>query len=417
MNSHKNHIIGKQFIEISFDNLEDSFGVQDRIAAIYYEELQPRMEILFDEMFDKDRVVVIDRLEVDCEILNKNNWEKEWVETSLRKLKDQLRQADKKTRLVTDCTNEFLFYLQHGYLAWNSRIRTLIQFEKELIIDHLFVRSLADIINQDARVARRLTHYFSEHLVAAIIEKLIDEAQIETYLKKEIIDYLLEQTTMQSVIAEALIVSLSVPASTIEEFRIRLAKIMNRSAVKENKLAGEKELKKRVHENSDEAIYINNAGLVILHPFFQQFFEQLKFTNINQWIDDQKKQQAVIIMHHLATGLNEFEEFDLVLAKILCGLEPQDVITEDISITKELQEACDALIREVIVQWTALKNTGVDAFRNTFIQRRAKLSRVDNGWLLQVERNAVDILLGSLPWGLGVIRLPWMKEILFTEWV
>jgi hypothetical protein len=36
--------------------------------------------------------------------------------------------------------------------------------------------------------------------------------------------------------------------------------------------------------------------------------------------------------------------------------------------------------------------------------------------MLQVEQKAVDVLLNTLPWGIGVIKLPWMKEILHTEW-
>jgi len=44
------------------------------------------------------------------------------------------------------------------------------------------------------------------------------------------------------------------------------------------------------------------------------------------------------------------------------------------------------------------------------------LTEVDNGWLLQVEQKPVDVLVNHLPWGIGTIRLPWMQEILYTEW-
>jgi hypothetical protein len=35
---------------------------------------------------------------------------------------------------------------------------------------------------------------------------------------------------------------------------------------------------------------------------------------------------------------------------------------------------------------------------------------------LRVEPESFDMLLGLLPWGLGLVRLPWMTQPLFTEW-
>jgi hypothetical protein len=50
------------------------------------------------------------------------------------------------------------------------------------------------------------------------------------------------------------------------------------------------------------------------------------------------------------------------------------------------------------------------------MQRNGKLSVVDDGWLMQVEQKAIDVLLNHLPWGIGIIKLPWMNEILYVEW-
>jgi hypothetical protein len=50
------------------------------------------------------------------------------------------------------------------------------------------------------------------------------------------------------------------------------------------------------------------------------------------------------------------------------------------------------------------------------LQRAGKLSRVDDGWLLQIEQKGVDVLLSYLPWGIGLIKLPWMTELLYVEW-
>jgi hypothetical protein len=104
------------------------------------------------------------------------------------------------------------------------------------------------------------------------------------------------------------------------------------------------------------------------------------------------------------------------LNKILCGLLPEEALQIQEPLSVEMKEECEHLIEAVIQNWPALKNTGVDAFRETFLLRFGKLTQVDNGWLLQVEQKAVDVLLSRLPWGIGTIRLPWMDKILYTEW-
>ncbi|WP_373396428.1 contractile injection system tape measure protein [Algoriphagus halophilus] len=63
-----------------------------------------------------------------------------------------------------------------------------------------------------------------------------------------------------------------------------------------------------------------------------------------------------------------------------------------------------------------MKNTSVDGLRETFLQRDGKISRVENGWKLKVERKTVDIQMNKLPWGIGMIKLPWMNEMMFVDW-
>ena len=50
------------------------------------------------------------------------------------------------------------------------------------------------------------------------------------------------------------------------------------------------------------------------------------------------------------------------------------------------------------------------------IQRPGKLRRSGTGWHLTVEQQSIDILLGTLPWGLSEIRLPWLEYPLRVDW-
>jgi len=54
--------------------------------------------------------------------------------------------------------------------------------------------------------------------------------------------------------------------------------------------------------------------------------------------------------------------------------------------------------------------------RGSFFVRPGKLSRRGSDDLLQVEARSYDLLLDRLPWGIGLIQLPWMKSILWVEW-
>ena len=74
------------------------------------------------------------------------------------------------------------------------------------------------------------------------------------------------------------------------------------------------------------------------------------------------------------------------------------------------------MLQAVIDNWTIMKGNSPDALREGFFQREGKLSKKGNGWNLQVEKKTIDILLNKLPWGLGLVRLPWLEELIFVEW-
>ncbi|MBK8553379.1 MAG: hypothetical protein IPL53_20875 [Ignavibacteria bacterium] len=81
------HFIQKQSIEIRFEKTDSTIGVQNQIGDVFNEKILPRMERLFDELFGKNYHASIDKLEIDCGILNQKNRENEFAEQFIRKLK------------------------------------------------------------------------------------------------------------------------------------------------------------------------------------------------------------------------------------------------------------------------------------------------------------------------------------------
>ncbi|WP_373496450.1 contractile injection system tape measure protein [Aquiflexum sp.] len=166
----------------------------------------------------------------------------------------------------------------------------------------------------------------------------------------------------------------------------------------------------------DNFIFIENAGMVLLHPFLLPFFENINLTRENKFLSQKWKNQAIQVLEYCTWGENGHKENYLPLNKILCGMNPEAVWERESEVTDNSKMECEELLKEVIKHWAALKNTGINGLRETFLQRPGRLSHGQNGWKLTVEQKAVDVLLGSLPWGIGIIKLPWMPEMLFVEW-
>lgn len=170
----------------------------------------------------------------------------------------------------------------------------------------------------------------------------------------------------------------------------------------------------REHPEVREGIYVGNAGLVLLHPFLPQLFTALDITRGNELLQPDR---ALSLLHFLATGQQPAPEYELILPKVLCNIPLATPVATNLNLTdSETAEAVN-LLEAVIRYWEVLRNTSPDGLRGTFLLRPGKVSLHEDGdWLLQVEPSSVDILLGQLPWGISMVRLPWMKMMLWVEW-
>lgn len=167
------------------------------------------------------------------------------------------------------------------------------------------------------------------------------------------------------------------------------------------------------HLDLGEGVYVACAGAVLLHPFLPQLFETLGIARDDKLLQPER---ALGLLHYLATGQRFAPEYDLLLPKLLCNL-PFDVpVHSRVELTMAEEQEADALVAAVIRHWDALGDTSIDGLRGSFLVRRGKLSRRGGEDVLQVEARSFDILLDRLPWGIGLIQLPWMEKILWVEW-
>lgn len=166
----------------------------------------------------------------------------------------------------------------------------------------------------------------------------------------------------------------------------------------------------------DTEIFIQHAGIVLLHPYWRHYFKAIGLTQNGQFIDEMARQKAVVLLHYLATGQTDLPEYEMVLPKLLCDMPVDMPIDRHIEISNEELEEGENMMQVVLQHWGALGAVSNASLREGFLQRDGKLLKKALSWHLQVERKTIDILLSRLPWGLGVIKLPWKKDILQVEW-
>jgi hypothetical protein len=420
----KSHMIQQQNFEIQFEQFSDGIGIQNEIKDLFYEKLLPRIEYLFDEIVQEKYAISIEKLEIDCGLLDSKYWQEELVEETLRNLRQQLLISPKKeiqNSLVTganlesgDSFHSFLFFLEKGYLPWNSRI----QFIKELEIsigenlnnNWKFAEKIKRVFKKNPPAIERLLYSFSDAFFLTLLGQLADNNQ-EDLEKINMFLYKSKLTEAEKRIAHSLLFKIFSEDETEPEqfYSSLIAAIENPEK--------EKQLKKINKPEKIDCIYIQNAGLVLLHPFLPELFQKLELWIDKQWKQTSSQHNAVHVLEYLVSGLEEFPEFNLPLNKILCGMDVAEVLQPVSELTSSVKAECKLLLHEVIHHWSILKNTSIDGLRETFLQRNGKVSRVDNGWLLNVEQKGVDVLLNGLPWGIGVIKLPWIADTVFVEWI
>ncbi len=173
------------------------------------------------------------------------------------------------------------------------------------------------------------------------------------------------------------------------------------------------------YRQKEVRIKVQNAGLVLLHPFFESFF-----ANSGIVVDKENKisagslSEAAALLHFLATGNEEIQEFELGFIKILLGMDPdQPLMVFKGLLTLRHKEEAKTLLRSVITHWSILKNSSPDGLRSSFLQRYALLYQSDEGWKMQMESKTFDVLLNQLPWSYSIVKLPWMDKPIFTEWI
>lgn len=169
----------------------------------------------------------------------------------------------------------------------------------------------------------------------------------------------------------------------------------------------------------NEAIYVVNAGLVLLANYAPRLFGMLGLVRDDAFVDEAARHRAVHCLVYLSDGHFDSEEHEWVLNKLLCGV-PIDEVVPPAEAMDDALPVLDGLLGAVIAHWKALGHTTPDGLRKTFLRRLGNLveheAHEGGHWRLKMQPGPFDVLLDQLPWGYGTIRLPWMKGAIHVDW-
>ncbi|KIQ36818.1 hypothetical protein RT97_01360 [Variovorax paradoxus] len=167
-----------------------------------------------------------------------------------------------------------------------------------------------------------------------------------------------------------------------------------------------------------EPLLVPLAGLVMLHPWLPRLLAGCGVLDEGgKEIVPAEFPRACALLHALACDDAPIAEHQLPFIKLLLGRppdEPLDAALPALSLAD--CEEVDALLIAVRDHWSALRGTGIEGLRLSFLQRRGLLSRDDGAWHLRMQSEAFDMLMAMLPWRIEQVRLPWMRRLLVVEW-
>jgi hypothetical protein len=465
-----NHFIRTQIIELKIQNEEGAFAIQQRIRDLFYQVILPVLEKAFDEISIPEEVIHLDRFEIDLGIVSIKDIEAlDLTETFREKIKGQItaillsphKTKKSKRTFRMSLTEQWMYYMQHGFLPWNT-IKTNTQWYQQVLegfaCDSASIELLRKLISTDERAVKRIVLLHAQEFLIHLTEALTSEKQIDLDKAITIIKKVLGEAGKQNEsirFARAVwekglhyaskenrhtsneIIQHIIPWQ-LDEPEIELLRKNKEHApdlielILKTKNSGEKsreqdpqvkEIQPPVNKVSkveskppDDGLFVPHAGLVLLHPFLFNLFNFLGLLEGKDFKSSYHHQKAFVVLHFLSTGSLTFEEHELVVAKLLCNYSLEELVDPEIKLSSEEQDECEALLKEMIARWSILKNTSPDTLRTNFLQRGGKLYTMGNEPHLLIESNVLDVLLDHLPWAIGIIKLPWMKQLLKVEW-
>lgn len=464
--------VNKLVFDISFEK-ENSHSALQKARDLYNSTVLATLEALADKTFTND-TVYIDKLELDLGKINENEianaliaaWNNAIAKTGhdLNRYDTSIIYKNAQYASVAD----FIFFLENGYWQWRYQSLPYADVQK-LIIAMLkntdsalplfqFFKTASDVamqrffvlLSQSAKIKRSFFEIsYNYHPFIRVIfstdvgiekkQNRIAEILLPILLKGEPITNISEL----KIFLKKLITAKNTSNETIgitgdkksiienidrENNTKKLIKILEQNILSQTLHSGkatfEDSLKKADYLSfhtptthaGEGAIFVLNAGLILLHPYLKIAFTNLGWMADDKFITGKTHAKAVYFLQYILTGKSKFSEHLLYLNKIICGWPLMLPLPAAPIFSKEEKEEAKELFNAFIQHWEILRNTSPQGLIESFIKRNGIVKKFDENFILQVEKKSIDILLEKLPFGINTIKLPWNEYFIYTEW-
>jgi hypothetical protein len=463
------HLINRLQFELQSADEEQAFNFRQNFGITFLEQIIDAADEICSSHVQEDEWIQIEKLEIDLGNFSpvafganfssvfKNKFEKALVD----KLSN-ISSAQKKESLLVSKIELLKHFLQTGTLPWwaTEQEADINEIMLELITNHpekitRFFYQHRFKKNLWTRVAFQLSEETKTKLILLIPELKVAKdlfvewiQQLNILLKNEnvatinIPDASIENIIFKNAsgifqhqndtniyleifknITAIVAVSKSVIDKIISDNESNFINAFNKIAddsVEESisvKTDGHPQLAQANDEEIAADKYaVKHAGIILLSPFLKSFFTNLQLLDGKEWKNKDAQYKAVHLLKFLSTGEQKSFEYNLTLEKIICGLNIEEPIPIEILLEEHETNEAIQLLESVIEHWKALKNTSVNGLRESFLKRDGILSQKENGWLLQVERKTLDVLIDSIPWGYSTVAFSWNEHLIFVEW-
>jgi predicted RecB family endonuclease len=452
MQNSQKHIINQLSVELSVTSEQEAFGLRKDLNEVLQNEITAVIDELCSQYSSSEELIKIERLELDLGQIQTIDFKKNWIENFRQSFENQLHKVNISTfeshkKINKEQSNfEILTnFLLTGQLDWwvvsedinlDEIFEDIIQNQAHFLKDFL-VKNV-----QNSKIPQRILYQFSEKSILQFLENIqINTFEYEGFFQeiyKEIKDEHLQKIILENqeefylkTIFTALFKN-QFQLITHEQIVLNFVQIIQ----EEMNLSSEKtlEILKDISPNYTEKyddkniknddfvedlsnkITLQNAGIVLISPYFKHFFQELQLLDNQNFISKKAQHKAIHLIKYLATGETTFKEFDLTLEKLICGIPLNEPVPRKVDFSAHEITEADELLKSVIEHWKVLKNSSPDALRNTFFQREGILQKNELGWQINIERKTQDILLDSIPWGFSMIVPSWNNYIIYVEW-
>src|SRR5690606_3634436 len=133
---------------------------------------------------------------------------------------------------------------------------------------------------------------------------------------------------------------------------------------------------------------VENAGLVLLHPFLPAFLEGQGLLGKDlRFIDREAARHAAVLLQRILKGEEEVFEHELLLNKLLCGLPPGEPVPPSrFPLTAAGYAEIETMLKAVAGHWEALKGSSPAGLRETFLLRMGSVRAGNDRILVRPER-------------------------------